>query len=339
MHTTTRQDRTFVTWLLQTIIRPLKPKLVESSFTPPKQISVQCTPSKKIKPRCNVSERIVEGLYVYDIEPKHRGRHDKTQPKQRVYYFAGGGWKMPPSSQHWSICSSLAHDLTNTIVSLVSYPLAPTYPSTAAYPVLYKFYETCMRAAVDADERVILAGDSSGGNVALCLSIHAARDHQPPLQCPAAAILMCPTTDLTPLENKGDMIHVSKEDPILTLDIHNSMARAWVGDQDSKAPHISPLYADLNRLAASSTHLFVITAGSDILTPDALKFRDRCVTAGVKGHWLNWEKQMHVFPLTWEYFLPEARKAMTWIVECVKELPHIESKSSSSDLAAIKPAA
>jgi acetyl esterase/lipase len=42
--------------------------------------------------------------------------------------------------------------------------------------------------------------------------------------------------------------------------------------------------------------------------------REKCNQAGVRGEWLDWEKQMHCFPLTFGYRLPEGVWAMEWIL-------------------------
>lgn len=67
-----------------------------------------------------------------------------------IYYFAGGGFRAPPSSEHWKFCAQLASALslpplgnttiaeraeTHARVVLVSYPLAPHSPARDSLPL------------------------------------------------------------------------------------------------------------------------------------------------------------------------------------------------------------
>ncbi|KEF63740.1 uncharacterized protein A1O9_01718 [Exophiala aquamarina CBS 119918] len=133
--------------------------------------------------------------------------------KHRIYYFNGGGFQSPPSSQHWLFLSMLSKNLSqqrtaaasssstttspssslsdahqpqpkhqgdNTLIpemTLVSYPLAPNSPAEKSYPIMQKWLSAVLHSADTTHDKVTLMGDSSGGNIALSLGFWAVENH------------------------------------------------------------------------------------------------------------------------------------------------------------------
>lgn len=320
MKTEHRSDRSTVTFLLHTVLRPLRPLLVKSRFRAPDH-SIKCSPSSNAKRHCEIAERKIAGIYIYDISVKVSSPKCEKSANvkcKRIYYFAGGGWSMPPSGQHWSLCTEMTRRIPNTTVSLVSYPLAPANTAKSSLPALQDLYAQVVSDARHSDETIIFAGDSSGGNLALCLTLAGLRKDLK--LAPAAVLAICPTVDLTPLESITIHTQIEKLDPILTLDVHNDLVRAWTEGMQTNDADVSPLFADLNLLVKANVQILGVTAGYDILTHDALMFRDKCAAIGVQGEWLQWDKQMHVFPLTFSYRLPESVQAKDWILDVLRRL-------------------
>jgi len=314
-----RTDRSAYMWVLQHMLKPFS-----TSIVTPRKIypagSPQLEPHKKAQRLCNIKERQVEGIYIYDITAKDAYRalqgdnHGKIRMK-RIYFFCGGGWQIPASSEHWALCAEIAVQLANTIVSLVSYPLAPNTPAPVAFPWLAKMHETILREAEDAGEDVILAGDSAGGNIALCLPLYALHQN-PKSRVPIAILVISPSTDLR--RHNPDIKVIEKHDPILRIPFINHTAKKWRGEWDPTDPRVSPLYADVVPLARRGVQVHGIVGRYDILGPDAILMREKCNQVGVKGEWLDWEKQMHCFPLTWSFHLPEGVYAKNWMLDVLR---------------------
>ncbi|PSN75377.1 alpha/beta-hydrolase [Corynespora cassiicola Philippines] len=323
---THRSERSLYTQLIHLICRPLRNILGRPKEQHPEG-SIKLKPHKIILRTCTVSERNVCGIYIYDIFPR---RTPKDEAKKRIYYFCGGGWQSPPSSQHWQLCAKLARQMPDTAISMVSYPLAPNNAAPQSIPKLMELYRALMQAADEAGDKVILSGDSSGGNLVLCLVLEALRQdaenaenagvvslkpgHVPH---PAAVMAICPSTDLT--RSNPDIEKLKKVDPILTPDFIKSTAKAWQGDWDPTDRRLSPVNADFSLLANSDIKVHGVTGGYDILGPDGIIFRDKCAKAGVRGEWLHWEKQMHCFILTWPYGVPEGRQGTGWIIDILRK--------------------
>ncbi len=95
-------------------------------------------------------------------------------------------------------------------------------------------------------------------------------------------------------------------------------AHKWCGEWTPSDARVSPLFAEVSSLARKGVQVHGVFGRYDILSPDAVLFRDKCEQAGVRGEWLDWEKQMHVFPLAYPYMLPESVAAKKWVMDVLR---------------------
>jgi acetyl esterase/lipase len=286
--------------------------------------SIILDPPKSKLRRCTLSKRTVCDIHVYDLclptKLPEKGR-------KRIYYFAGGSWQKEPTEQHWSVCSKMAKSMPDTIVSMVSMPVAPTDPAPKSFPLCLKLYRQLMIEAREAGDKVILAGDSSGANVVLCLTLEALReDAESGLDVsaqdtssahPIAIMAISPSTDLT--RANPDIEKLAKLDPLLSPGVIRQTAAAWTADWDAADRKVSPINADILLLAKRGIRVHGITAGCDVLAPDGVLFRNKLSELGVQGEWLHWEKQMHCFVLTLPYGLREAEEGVQWVIDVLKK--------------------
>lgn len=317
---THRDERTFLMSVVQSLVRLMRVRISNRQANH-EDGSIKLNPSKSNLSQCTLHERTVSDVHIYDVIPPNQA---EKRSKKRIYYFAGGSWQEPPSPQHYKICAKLAKDMSDTSISIVSTPLAPNDPAPKSFPVCQNMYRALMAEAEEAGEKVILAGDSSGANIALCLVLEALREdsEQEGVEIkqrphPVAIMNVCPSTDLT--RANPDIDKVAPRDPLLTPKIIRLTARAWQGDWDPADRRISPINADVSLLAKKGIKVHGITAGCDVLSPDGIIFRNKCAEAGVVGEWVHWEKQMHCFVLTMPYGLTEAKDAIQWIVDVLKK--------------------
>ncbi|TKA24583.1 hypothetical protein B0A50_06343 [Salinomyces thailandicus] len=319
IHVTKRTDRSTPMLLLQHFLKPLsstKATQLPKTHYPPG--SPRLDPDKKAARLCEVVERRVNDIYIYDLLANKPAETAPGEPRRRkrLYYFAGGGWQIPASPEHWTLLTEMARRIPDTIPSLISTPLAPSSPAADTIPHLLTLYHTLLANAVDANEEVILAGDSSGGNIILCLTL-AALHANPSSPAPIALMCISPSTDLT--RTNPTIPQISKHDPLLTLPKITSSAKTWRGALAPTDPLVSPLYSeDIALLAQRDIKVHGVVGEYDILGPDAVLMREKCNEAGVKGEWLNWEKQMHCFPLTFGYGLKEGKEGLEWILDVLR---------------------
>jgi acetyl esterase/lipase len=319
---TDRKDRSLLMSIVQFLVRRLRNQL-NSGEPKHEDGSLVLDPSKYKLLKCTLSERTVCDVHIYDFIPPN---HSPIKTTKRILYFAGGSWQQGPSGQHWAMCSKLAKAMPDTIISIVSTPLAPNNPAASSFPWCLRLYRALMIEAQAAGHKVILAGDSSGANIVLCLTLEALREdaergnassEKPSPYHPVAVMAICPSTDLT--RDNPDIKKVAPFDPLLTPEVINQTAKAWCGDWDSADRRVSPINADISLLAKQGIKVHGVTAGYDVLAPDGIVFRNKCSEYNVQGEWLHWEKQMHGFVLTLPYGLREAKESFQWVVDVLKK--------------------
>ena len=321
MQVTTRRDRSAATAILHFLIRPFA-----SELTKIKKIydagSPRLNPPKSAYKKCNVRERQIEDIWVYDITPKKPTQCKKNKRVKRIYYFAGGSWQSPPSGDHFKLLATLVRRLRHqAVITLISSPLAPNSPAPDTFPKLAKLYSTLSKHPAFGQEDVCFAGDSSGANIALALTMYCLKGDSSPEtrapQPPGSLLLVSPTVDL--LHEHPDIKEVDKVDPIESLELVQKTGTTWAGGWDKADPRLSPINGSVKILAENRVKVYGIIAGYDVLSPEARIFVKNCEEAAVEGRFLIWDRQMHDFPLTVHYKIPEAKKAVDWIVEVLEE--------------------
>ena len=98
-----------------------------------------------------------------------------------LLYIHGAGWVAGSLDTHDNICRVLAKRANCTVIS-IGYRLAPEYPYPAALEDCYQTlcWAVKRRSLLKVDpERLIVAGDSAGGNLAAALCLMA-RDRDGP---------------------------------------------------------------------------------------------------------------------------------------------------------------
>lgn len=97
------------------------------------------------------------------ITPFRRYWTSDTRPR-RLLYFHGGGFVLGGLDSHDDVCAEIAQRCSLEVIS-IDYRLCPEHPHPAAF-------EDC-QSAVDffSDGKLIVAGDSAGGNLAAAVSL------------------------------------------------------------------------------------------------------------------------------------------------------------------------
>ena len=169
-------------------------------------------------------------------------------------------------------------------------------------------------ASQTGNETITFAGDSSGGNLVLSMVL-AALTEDALCATPDSVMLISPVVDLR--FTNPQIALLEKKDPLLRRRVEISTAKSWAGEWELSDPRLSPLLVDedtLRVLRQRGVKVHGVMGGYDILTPDTLLFRERCVEVGIEGEWLMWEGQMHCFPVAFRYGLRESVEGTEWIV-------------------------
>ncbi len=234
-----------------------------------------------------------------------------------VLYFHGGGWVIGDLESHDNTCRRLARASDCVVVS-VDYRLAPEHPYPAAAEDCYAALEWVRSNAaglnVDGD-RVAVAGDSAGGNLAAVVA-QMARDRGGPKV--SAQLLIYPVTDSGC--DTASMVE-NAEGYFLTRSAMQWFWKNYVGDPESaRAPYNAPLSA--SSLAGLPPAL-VITAEFDPLRDEGEAYARRLADSGVEVRLRRYDGMIHGFVsmaavLTQgDEALREAGEAVRRLLECV----------------------
>jgi acetyl esterase/lipase len=228
------------------------------------------------------------------------------ESKRTILYLHGGGYYFCSPETHRSITLTLGAG-ANARILVPAYRLAPEHRFPAAIEDAVSAYRGLLAAGTPKD-RIVIAGDSAGGGLALA-TLLSLRDAGVPL--PAAAVLFSPWTDLA--ATGTSMRTNNKSDPMFWGDAVAKAARIYLGDTSPINPLASPLYADLRGLPP----LFIQASDSEVLLDDSTRLVEKAKQAGIPVSFRAWHKLPHV----WQFFapfLPEARQALAETADFIK---------------------
>jgi acetyl esterase/lipase len=211
-----------------------------------------------------------------------------------VVYLHGGGYVVGSAFGYQPHAGALAA-AAQTGILVPDYRLAPEHPFPAALEDAQRAYLWLREQSADPD-RVILAGDSSGGGLVLSLLLALKRDRLP---LPAGAVIFCPWLDLS-------MRTASPSDaPLANDEDARRCIAAYLAGHPADDPIVDPLRADLSGLPP----MLIQAATGDARLSDAKDLAARAQDHGVDARLGLFPVRAHVFQLFWS-FLPEAADAM-----------------------------
>jgi epsilon-lactone hydrolase len=213
-----------------------------------------------------------------------------------IYYLHGSGYAMCSPRTHRRLISWLSR-LTDLPVFCVDYRLAPRHRFPAAADDVRAGWDWLQSRYGFAPERMVIAGDSAGGHLAVDLML------QPDVAQPAGAVLMSPLVDMTfGLSRAREAL---RRDPAIRADDALRLVNLYCGTTDITHPRLTLNVAGGRALPPT----LVQAGGGEMLVTDARRLAADIRAAGGTCELQVWPDQVHVFQAL-PRLSPEARPAM-----------------------------
>jgi len=204
-----------------------------------------------------------------------------VDPGRVILYIHGGAFITETPRIHARLVAQFCRGVKARGL-MVAYRLAPEHRFPAALDDCVEAYRYLLDSGV-APHRIVIAGDSAGGNLAL-VTLQAVRDAGLPL--PSGAVGLSPLTDAT---FGGDSMRRNDGlDPLFTRAIVGNLAPLYVPEGKEAEPYLSPLFGNLADLPPT----LLLVGSSELLLDDSVRYAMRAndVTLDV------WHDMPHVFP-------------------------------------------
>lgn len=173
---------------------------------------------------------------------------DATAAKGVVIWFCGGGFNIPPSMQHLRFLTHIREQLPDVAVLVPAYSLVPV-----TYPQQLKEGVEALRYVLETlkvpPNKICVAGDSAGGNLALGVLSHVLHPHREiePLrwieegmeyaQSPKldSLLLMSPWCSFSMKATVDPMYNLNKEKDLVDDRIGKKWSSAFLGGKEGDA--------------------------------------------------------------------------------------------------------
>lgn len=210
-------------------------------------------------------------------------------PSPVIVYFHGGAWIAGSLGTHDGTCRHLA-DMSGCKLVSVDYRLAPEHKFPVGFDDCCDIAEwvagSAGRLGIDP-KRIVVAGDSAGGNLAAAVALWA-RDYDGPKI--AFQLLIYPVIDAVTVSGSRKAF---AEGYFLTQPAMDWSTVQYVNEPAARGMwQVSPIYAET---LAGLPPAHVITAGFDILKDEGIAYARALESAGVSTTHVDYPDVIHGF--------------------------------------------
>ena len=228
------------------------------------------------RPTANVtvSQRMIPGAGGAPIRIVVYTPNNVTGPMPVIVYYHGGGWVIASPEVYEYSTLALAEE-TGAVVVSVDYRLAPENKFPTAHNDAYAAYEWVKNNAATLNgnpNKVAVAGESAGGNMAITVAMKARDNKIPPVHI--LSVFPVANNDLnTPSYNQ-----YANAKPLNRPLVQYFTANYFNTPADGDSPLISLVdVADLTGIAPTT----IIAAEIDPLQSEGMQLRDKLQSVGV----------------------------------------------------------
>ncbi len=270
----------------------------------------------------------LKGPDLIDVFEIKVGENDSSKIKLRIYvplqthkdkdypvtlFFHGGGFVMGNLDTHDYPCRCIAKFSENIVIA-VDYRLSPENKFPIALNdakfVLKKLGEFSLPFKIDHD-KVIVCGDSAGGNLATVLAINHSYNLLPKVK---GQILIYPCVDLTLSMRSMD---IDIKGLVFSGKTMSYFVKHYLEDKKDEVNwEVSPLYApNLSNLPPA----YIFSAGLDPLLDEGVAYKNRLIDNGSFVKHKLYPGQIHGFVTNSRHF-PKGLDCLKEIGEIIKSI-------------------
>lgn len=227
----------------------------------------------------------IEHFAVGEIKCESVKSLSNYNPHYVILYVHGGGY-LSGGLDYARILAKKLTVATGFTTFTFAYRLAPEYAYPAAIEDGLSVWDH-LTGGMYSPSHILLAGDSAGGNLALCLTQELLKKNRP---TPRELLLFSPWTDMTCTAKSYE---TNKEiDPVLSREFVEDAARAYIaGAGDPADPRFSPLFGNF----AAFPPAYIMAGRNEILLDDSIRLCERIREAGRIAELDIEEKGWHVY--------------------------------------------
>jgi epsilon-lactone hydrolase len=241
----------------------------------------------------------VDGLRVKHIYPWG------WKPGRVVLYLRGGAYVFSVAMHERLMVPFCLSAHAQVIVPF--YRLAPENPFPAALEDALAIYRWMLAQGADP-QRVIFAGDSAGGGLALALMD---RIRNLGLPLPRLAVLLSPWVDLA---CSGDSMDENHAYDWISREVSLRMAACYAPEACWRDPLISPLHLDVSGFPP----IYIQAGEAEVLRDQIVVFSDRARAQGAKVLLDLYPDMVHEFQ-AFDRFTPQSRQALSRLGRVIDE--------------------
>lgn len=231
-----------------------------------------------------------DGTPCFTLYPKGAPEEDVWRNERHLLYLHGGGLVMQVGPPHWEFCMLLVERL-GCVVTMPIYPLLPVHTWQDAHASVIASYRGLLQKSGAEADRVVIAGDSAGGLLAITLMQLCKLCDLPD---PGAVITFSPMTDLAeevPMEKKRAL---EADDPLIGFIGLGRVPGLWVPDESDRG-QFPPCV--LQGPMADLPQQWVFAGSRECLLPEMEEYVRRVEEAGSPIVFDVREHMWHTYPL------------------------------------------
>ncbi|MDP3859096.1 MAG: alpha/beta hydrolase [Stagnimonas sp.] len=295
----------FFIWLLKVLLKPWMSRLVRSSDEKIARIQLRLSHM-----RCPDKHGLPLDYTVVGTVPGHVFGDLSDTGKPVLLWLHGGAFILPAAPvAHLEMVADLAAQIGGHGF-LPDYRLAPRNKFPAALDDCERAYKALLDLGFPA-QRIVVGGDSAGGNLTLGLLQRIRKQGWP---MPACTVPVSPATEMGRIHAPPSRTWKRKADPILPIAALQRVDEMYAGEWDASDPELSPLYADCSGFPP----MYLLASDNEVLMDDSILFARRAKAAGVDLRCEIWPLLPHAFPLFGMMF-PEVREVRTEMVGYMRQ--------------------